>query len=1115
MDRMYKKIGRRLLSLVLVTSMLLTGSYLGSMADENSTTELEVAWSRSREPATVTANAAKWSNAGSELGTVQINNKNYSYKSYDSDYWILKRNSNYYFSKKSQGSTRPSGNLVSSYKVTGTIATGVPQAGWGWSVAGTIETPVTDKEQVWDSGTDYQYYDGYASQGTDFKAATWKLQTEGASGEKGTADLRRFTGSFTLPADFDPADTILYRSVNQSSYSKINNGNIIPINDDIFIFCYPKDKAELINDDPDSDYYFLNYLVFWSGTAAQYEGKTFHGIASNEAKWDQGNDKLELTDGWYVKADPDNIGTAIFQNGEVPAAGDEYVIDIFTDDYAGGGGMDMPQILVSRSNNLRVVAEDDSYIASKLAPAQLDILKNDKVYRRDQAVSSQGLAATDFTGYGSTTLTPAGGGYTVKVGDVAAGTLTVGADGTGSFAPADGFTGEVQFQYTAWISDNGVIREDDAVVTIKVNPESVSDLVDMSKTAHVIDWFNRTYDITLTAEAKTSSSTVDAAARDIVLVLDSSGSMAWGGTEYYHPSNKTLGTFRNVKDSLDTTKKYYYYCEETEGYWSSSSPQSPNGNRLEYRGGKWQKYVDTGIIFSNWEWVDVSDTDTVYARNDRLCQLKDAVNQFIDQVAAKSPESRIAVVYFNSDASDETSKTFYKLNTAANITTLKQAVNGERAGGSTYLGDGLEVVNDDYFKNAPGASDNKRMVVTFTDGALNGNNYATQASTLKTTKKAEIYCVGLYLTDSATTILKNYVASPDKEGDKVSHVMNTADADKLAGLFDQIVSVIGGTVEGVTVTDVLDSRFELTEGEKARLEAEGAIVTVADGVTTITWRKQTVKTGDEKWTKVIHVKAKDSYIGGNNIPTNDAPQSGVTIDGQFEEFPHQPSVNVKIRLSLNDVEKTVFLGESAPAPADVQPQMQTSSDRRISYAWDVADPEAAITPASVDDVVSRLTATVPGGGRTQAADDNTDGYYNESVVSVTGTYTVHVIAGSLTIVKNLVNDTPADTATPFVFRVDRYDEQGEIVETFYRTIYTNDGGTGSVTVTGLKKGRYVVTEQADWSWKYKLVSSSGTDGTLGMEDGYTDTAMTAAFNNEKDKDNWYGSTDGVINVFTK
>ena len=128
---------------------------------------------------------------------------------------------------------------------------------------------------------------------------------------------------------------------------------------------------------------------------------------------------------------------------------------------------------------------------------------------------------------------------------------------------------------------------------------------------------------------------------------------------------------------------------------------------------------------------------------------------------------------------------------------------------------------------------------------------------------------------------------------------------------------------------------------------------------------------------------------------------------------------------------------------------------------------------------------------------------------------MHVIAGSLTIVKNLVNDTPADTATPFVFRVDRYDEQSEIVETFYRTIYTNDGGTGSVTVTGLKKGRYVVTEQADWSWKYKLVSSSGTDGTLGMEDGYTDTAMTAAFNNEKDKDNWYGSTDGVINVFTK
>lgn len=68
MDRMYKKIGRRLLSLVLVTSMLLTGSYLGSMADENSTTELEVAWSRSREPATVTAQRGQVVQCGQRVG---------------------------------------------------------------------------------------------------------------------------------------------------------------------------------------------------------------------------------------------------------------------------------------------------------------------------------------------------------------------------------------------------------------------------------------------------------------------------------------------------------------------------------------------------------------------------------------------------------------------------------------------------------------------------------------------------------------------------------------------------------------------------------------------------------------------------------------------------------------------------------------------------------------------------------------------------------------------------------------------------------------------------------------------------------------------------------------
>ena len=147
---------------------------------------------------------------------------------------------------------------------------------------------------------------------------------------------------------------------------------------------------------------------------------------------------------------------------------------------------------------------------------------------------------------------------------------------------------------------------------------------------------------------------------------------------------------------------------------------------------------------------------------------------------------------------------------------------------------------------------------------------------------------------------------------------------------------------------------------------------------------------------------------------------------------------------------------------------------------------------------------------------NTDGYYNEDPVTATGTYTVRFMTGSLTINKTLAIDTPVDTATPFVFKIERRETaNGPVMETFYRTIYTGENKLGGITIDGLKKGHYTVTEQTDWSWKYSLVSSTGTQGTLGMENGYTDTAISAAFTNKKVKDNWYGATDGVVNVFTE
>ena len=116
-----------------------------------------------------------------------------------------------------------------------------------------------------------------------------------------------------------------------------------------------------------------------------------------------------------------------------------------------------------------------------------------------------------------------------------------------------------------------------------------------------------------------------------------------------------------------------------------------------------------------------------------------------------------------------------------------------------------------------------------------------------------------------------------------------------------------------TITDVIDSRFELTTGEKDRLKGSGATVIESnDGTTTVTWTNTTVnsKTGNTPgWHETIEIKAKDDFIGGNMIPTNGSA-SGITIDGNTKPFP-QPSVNVKLLTpSIGDKEKTYYKGDT-------------------------------------------------------------------------------------------------------------------------------------------------------------------------------------------------------------
>lgn len=182
---------------------------------------------------------------------------------------------------------------------------------------------------------------------------------------------------------------------------------------------------------------------------------------------------------------------------------------------------------------------------------------------------------------------------------------------------------------------------------------------------------------------------------------------------------------------------------------------------------------------------------------------------------------------------------------------------------------------------------------------------------------AEIYSLGIFDAAKYTGSLGN-----NANIKKVSKFMKDVasddskymTADSVQSLYDIFNSITNNMPTSVTatITDVIDSRFELTTDEKDRLNSRGATVTENDGTTTVTWTNTTVnsKTGNTPgWHETIEIKAKDDFIGGNMIPTN-GPTSGITVGDNTKYFP-QPSVNVKLLTpSIGNKEITYYKGDT-------------------------------------------------------------------------------------------------------------------------------------------------------------------------------------------------------------
>lgn len=553
---------------------------------------------------------------------------------------------------------------------------------------------------------------------------------------------------------------------------------------------------------------------------------------------------------------------------------------------------------------------------------------------------------------------------------------------------------------------------------------------------------------------------------------------------------------------------------------------------------------ETGTHQYNVSLKNSEDKKKIYTSTmKKKAALVDAANGFLNNVTTLSPDSRIGIVDFSSKdkiiTNEKDGKTMLNVGVKDNFETLKKWIETDEKGAFTRSDLGLQaaynVLNDksSWGEIVDNTKSRKTMVVFFTDGVITtdygsyspGNARAAGEVAEKIRKdfEASIYAIGVFDAANKTGSLQA-IDDESKTNVSVKAINNdmlkiaspncylTADsADSLKKLFADISTDLEESLSGATISDVIDSRFELTSESEDELEASGATVTKnADGTTTVTWKDQSIKreiNGEPGWSHKFTIIAKTDYVGGNNIPTN-GPNSYIEVGDVIANFP-LPYVNVKTNLNIPNQKKTVFLGESLPETVEIFDKLQEIININVAKykvskdAFTLTWTDAAGNIQSkkwneikpTNNLVYTATITYAAGKPTDQSNKNTTKngttYYigkseNGYKDTKKATYSIYVVKGQIELKKNInsgyTNIEQINANQTFIFKIERFevDENNEKkgttpVEVYYETINFDANDTikeKTKLISGLRKGYYTITEESSWSSKYKLVDFS-------------------------------------------
>lgn len=636
--------------------------------------------------------------------------------------------------------------------------------------------------------------------------------------------------------------------------------------------------------------------------------------------------------------------------------------------------------------------------------------------------------------------------------------------------------------------------------------EIIKASMDYSKTATVNDWDKRTYDINITA-ASTSTSTItttEKAVADIMLVLDVSGSMDKTTVSYsYVAENTTDG-----RAGLNTGT--LYYVKKDESYV-----------KLQYYN---NYYGRTGWYIGDDRWSQTKADDSTYngckiylkKTEKKLTALQNAVKQFITDTANKSPDSKIGITAFSSAGYGSHGKTEDLQKAGDNKENLTRFVDSLVANGGTDPYVGLKNAKSKLDAATMSGDTKPKYVLLFTDGEPtgSGNSWDTTAQqnaenitngteSIKGIKQEgyTVYTIGFGLRDKAKAFLEGGTYGKTTYPGIASKncAFNAENATQLGDIFKDIQNTITQdiSITGATITDIIDPRFELLKDDGTLytqddlnngVEVNGGTVSLVKENYQIQWTDQTIpnkKNGE--WNKTIKVKAKDNFVGGNNVTTNVSPGSKISTGYGDVELP-QPTVNVKVNLVVKDKDVWIYKGDTVPTDETILNQLFNESETSYSKGTiSAADAKDHITLQWKDGTQTNISkenmATTPDDdteyylevtydSKTTSTDESktntttSDGeqhvvgaaekaYNPDNSNNPYGIYKIHVIKGQIQITKNVTETS--DTDRTFTFNVNA--KNGQNVSDSQVNVIVPAGETsGTVTLPDLPRGEYTVTE---------------------------------------------------------